>query len=167
MRRKVPDLGSRQRLDSRHVVDMDVERAGDGCDGDVVEIQAGRGQKSGVQRYVAVTARDAPEEQWGLARAVGAIAQARQELGVIIEVAYLKLLELLAAQHLEADGHFLQVFGALRGGYHDLFERPGLGCIKRIGRVGQSAAGQHRWGQRHAHPFGARARQFPLSATSH
>ena len=51
------------------------------------------------------------------------IADARQELGVVVEIRDLQLVELLAVQYGEADGHPLQVFRALLRSNGDFFQR--------------------------------------------
>ena len=135
-------LGSGQRLDARDVVHMDVERPGDGGHRQVVEVQAARRKESRVQTHVAVAAGNAAEKQLCLAWSVGPEAQARQELGVVVEAADLKLLEFFAAQHLQTDGDFLKVFRALLRGDHDFLERCRIGCIGRIGCVGHAAPRQ-------------------------
>src|SRR5262249_34602954 len=80
------------------------------------------------------------------------------------ETGHVKVLECLAAQHLQADRYSLQVLGALLRGHDDFLELPGFG---RLGSDGDAAAGKHgRWPP-HAGPIGAHSCQFSVSATGH
>src|SRR5262249_45314869 len=99
-----------------------------------------------------------------LTRPPGAVTQARYVLGETGETGDVKVLERLAAQHLQTDGYSLHVLHALLRGHDDFLELPGFAWL---GSDGEAAAGKHGGCQRHAGPLRAHSCQFSLSATGH
>ena len=127
-------LRSRQRLDAGQVIGVDVEHRADRRDRDLVDIDADRRQRTAGQ--VDAAGRDATDRDVRLRRAVGLEADARQQLGIVVEIADLVLREGLGAQRLEADRYLLDALAALRRGDDDLAVIGGIGG----GSLGESGA---------------------------
>src|ERR1700675_60914 len=140
---------------------MHVQGVSDGGNWNFVQIHTRCRQGSRVQAVI--PAGNASKVNLRLARAQRLIAHARQELGEIIEVTDVVLLEIRTGQNLQTDGNFLQVFRAFLGSYYDFLKWPRITDIRR---VRYATAGDQGRGQRHASPFGAIPRKFSPSASS-
>ena len=126
-------LRPRQCLDTRHVVDMHIQRAADGGNGQFVQIRAHRRQRAGMVAFGA--AGDAAHVDGGLVRPIGLRGYAGQEFQIVLKFIHVLLLELLGIQHLHAHRHFLQLLGTFFRGDDHLFDAMG-GLWQRGGRRG-------------------------------
>ena len=146
-------LRAREGLDALHVIDVQVNRAGDGRQRNFVDIE-GAGRLRAGMAAVALAARgDAAEIDLRLARpGEGLIADRGQQAGVIVKAGNMVVVQLLGRKRLDADRHILQGFGPLLGGDDDLVALcrwcPGL-CprLRQRGRAGQNCARQQREGR--------------------
>jgi hypothetical protein len=122
-------LRTREDLDARDVVDLDVERTLDRRDGLFVEVHADGRQRSRVVRVLA--ARDAAHVRTREAGSRALIRNVRQEFHVVAEVVDLELRELGLADRLDAERNVLQAFRALLRGDDDFLEPDlfGLLCL--------------------------------------
>ena len=100
-----------ERLDSRDVVHVNVERTLNRRNGHLIEILAHGGLRSRVIAVIA--AAHAAKEHTREAGSKALKRQARHELGVIVEVGDMQLFELFRAQRGDAERHVLQILLAL------------------------------------------------------
>ncbi len=130
-------LGTCERFDTRHVIDVHIERALNRGDGLLVEVDGHARLGTRVVRVLA--ARDAAHVHRSGAWAEGLIGHARQELGVVVEIGNAQLFELRSAEGGDAEGHRLQALIALLRGHHNFFE---LAVRRRVLREGGGHGGQ-------------------------
>src|SRR5213082_1148338 len=123
-------LRTGERLHALDVVDVDVERTLDGRDRLLIQVHADARQRAGVVGVVA--AGDSAHVDLGETRAAGLVGDARQELHVVIEVLHPELLQPRGAEGRDTDRHVLEIFGALLGRHHDLFEASGAAGLGGI-----------------------------------
>ena len=133
-------------LDPGDVVDMHVERAADGRHRLLVEVGADRRQRA---RVVAVAAggdaAHVDHRRSGLRRLV---ADRRQQLGVILEIRDVELVEPPRSDRLDADRHVLQILFALgRGDDDDIAVAVAHLLAGRVGRIGGRCGGRRGLGE--------------------
>ena len=162
-------LRAGQRFHALQVVDVQVQRALDGGDRLLVQIDAHAGQRGGVVAVAA--AGHAAHVDLAEAGAAGRDRHAGQQLGVVLEVVDLQLVELLGADHVEADRHVLRILGALLRGDGDGVERGGLVLVAlRIlghGLCGHAGAGDQDGGAQGQAPGRARMPERVVLAVCH
>ena len=127
-------LRTGQHLDARDVVDVDVERALDRRHRLLVEVDADARQRPGMVAVAA--AGDATHVDLRKARTETLVGHGGQELHVVLEIRDVEFAQLFVAEHLDADRHVLQVFGALLRGHRDHVQgrRAGRALVGLLGR---------------------------------
>ena len=135
-------LRAGEAFDAGDVVDVHVKVAADRGDRLFIEIDANRGQRTGV---VAIPARGdaAHVDDVGARRARALRDDGRQLLGIAVEVRNIELVKLLRAQRLDRNRHVLEVFRTLLRGHDDHVATAGIGrrlgrCILRHRNAGRS-----------------------------